>query len=403
MNHSPDDVSEHHAPAISPAAAAAFAVALLALGFFVGYGFHNSSSEKAGNVVSENARPITQRPPIIKGLRVSPDGKLAAFAAVVGNRRAFRVVADLESRQLSVRPSPLGWQDYLVQWNADGTSLLFDREKIPRAVEDAKSGLHAEDMTRQKVDAPNRDFLRRATPRPLLTGGALPYGEKSTAGFWTPNGDLIVKTRLEPKALYQMQNGRAIPVDKAAVTYYQNRAVRENGKLAFYVVRDIPGASPTQSALFRVEGNRATQISAPLGEAEWIYVAEGARWMIVCRDEDDANWRWELFAVNSKRAVKVREASVTKDVIGVFWSPDGKAVLGASGKSLWLTSIPNLQTRKLGARDNWNADDADWIPAGKEKGNVVIAAAGAIWIVNATSGAARQIVKLPAPFWNPAP
>ena len=169
------------------------------------------------------------------------------------------------------------------------------------------------------------------------------------------------------------------------------------------MVRDIPGAAPTESALFRVEGKRVTQISAPLGDATWIYVAEGARWMIVCRDEDEGNWRWELFAVNPKRATKVREASVTKDVIGVFWSPDGKTILGASGKSLWLTSIPGLQTRKLGARDNWNADDAGWIPAGKEKGNIVVAAGGAIWNVDAKSGAARQIVKLPEPFWNVLP
>jgi hypothetical protein len=44
-------------------------------------------------------------------------------------------------------------------------------------------------------------------PESLTPPGTLPSGEKSVAGFWTPRGELIVKTRREPKALFQMRNG----------------------------------------------------------------------------------------------------------------------------------------------------------------------------------------------------
>jgi hypothetical protein len=107
--------------------------------------------------------------------------------------------------------------------------------------------------------------------------------------------------------------------------------------------------------------------------------------------------------VTPRRATRVRDAAVTKDVIGVFWSPDSKNVLGASGKSLWLISVPELQTRKLGTRDDWNADDAAWIPAGQNKGDVLVAAGGALWHVNAKSGATKRILQLPEPFWNVLP
>lgn len=409
LNISPDDMKnrEAHLPhearsALSPARAAFLAASLLVLGFLVGYGFHTASRDEENRPASTRATVMLRRQPIVKGLRVSPDGKLAAFAAVVGNQRAFRVIVDLKTKKISARPSPRGWQDYLVQWSADGKRLLFDREKIPRAVEDATPGLHAEDVSRPRQSA-NRDFLARATPRPLTSSDILPAGEKSMAGFWAPGGELVVKTRREPKSLYKVQNGQITPIDRAGVTYYQNRAVRENGQLVFYVVRDIPGAERTQSALFRVANGKAIRISAPLGEAAWIYVAEGARWMIVCRDEDADNWRWELFAVMPKRATKVRDAAVTKDISGVFWSPDGKNVLGASGKSLWLVSVPALKTRRLGARQNWNADDAAWIPAGDNKNDILVAAGGALWKVEAKSGAARRVLQLPEPFWNVLP
>jgi hypothetical protein len=405
LNTSSDEIEDGqfsplHARGLSPALATLFAASLLVLGFLVGYGFHTAKSEE--KAASTRPTVMLRRQPVVKGLRVSPDGNFAAFAVVVGNRRAFRLIVDLKTKKVSARPSPSGWQDYLVQWSADGKHLLFDREKIPRAVEDATSGLHAEDIDRMSANT-DRDFLRRAAPRALTAPGVLPSGEKSIAGFWTPGGDLIVKTRREPKALYNVKNGKAALIDHANVTYYQNRAVRENGKLVLYVVRDYPGGARTQSALFRVEGKKESRISEPFGEAEWIYVAEGARWMIVCREQDENNWRWELFAVTHRRATRVRDAAVTKDVIGVFWSPDSKNVLGASGKSLWLISVPELQTRKLGTRDDWNADDAAWIPAGQNKGDVLVAAGGALWHVNAKSGATKRILQLPEPFWNVLP
>jgi hypothetical protein len=56
---------------------------------------------------------------------------------------------------------------------------------------------------------------------------------------------------------------------------------------------------------------------------------------------------------------------VPGDVSGVFWSPDRKYVLGASGESLWLIDIPSLQSRRLGNRTDWDADDAGWLPDSK--------------------------------------
>lgn len=379
--------------------AAALALVLLVLGFVVGYGFHASGNTPPteNETVASASKPALV-PPIVKGLRASPDGSRLAFTGVYGAQtQASRFILDLKTKALSAQATPRGWQDYIVQWSADNRRILFDREKIPRAVEDTTPGLHEADVAAKALPSTSNASSSDAHERALTPRGTLPSGEKSVAGFWTPQGALVVKTRREPKTLYLVRDGRAVLVDRANVTYQQNRAVQENGKTVFYVVRDLP-ASPKESALFRVEGKSLRRLSEPLSDVEWVYVAEDARWMVVCRDAgDDANWLWTLYRVSPQRAIPAREEAVTKDVSGVFWSLDRKHILGASGKSLWMIDIPTLHSRRLGTREDWNADDATWLP---QENAVIIATRGTLWKVDALSGAAREIWKFPSQYWS---
>jgi Tol biopolymer transport system component len=337
----------------------------------------------------------------VKGLRVSPNGKQLAFTAVLNSQqRARRFIFDLDSKHFSASDTPAGWQDYIVQWSPDGRKILFDREKIPRGVADTTSGLHEAGVT--KPTGPIDGATTNAPPdstedRPLTPKGVLPPNEKSVAGFWAPDGTLVVKTRREPKQLHAVRNGTTVPIDSANVTYYQNRAVRENGKTVYYVVRDLPN-QPEQAVLFRIEGENRRQLTEPFSDMTWVYVSEDARWMIVCREAPEGDdWEWTLYRVSPQKASVVSTRIVPGDVSGVFWSPNRKYVLGASGKSLWLIDIPTLQSRRLGTRTDWDADDAGWLPDSK---SVVVAAKGKLWQVDVPSGAAREIWQFPQEFWS---
>jgi dipeptidyl aminopeptidase/acylaminoacyl peptidase len=422
----PRDTAHDTNPANLPRRAVVLGVLLLGLGFVVGYGFHTVQSEQrlvapngAGpngespNVAGSTATKGT--PPVVKGLRVSPDGKRVAFTAVSNKlSRANRFIFDLQTRQFKATSTPAGWQDYIVQWSPDGRKILFDREKIPRGVAETTSGLHEADV--EEIAPPEATPTSGATPtsnatsasevtaasdatqdRPLTPRGVLPSNDRSIAGFWTPDGKLIVKTRREPKFLYELRDDVPVPVDRAGVTYYQNRAVRENGKTVFYVVRDVPN-QPENVALFRIENGRSRQLGAAFETPEWVYVAENGRWMIVCREAPDGeNWEWTLGRVSPQGASVVSTRVVPGDVSGVFWSPDRKYILGASGESLWLIDIPSLQSRRLGNRTDWDADDAGWLPDSK---SVVVAAKGKLWQVDVTSGAAREIWTFPPEYWS---
>jgi hypothetical protein len=410
-----------------PRRAVVLGLLLLALGFVVGYGFHTVQSEQ--NSVPQNGAgqngappnasgnaPSKTTPPVVKGLRVSPDGKRVAFTAVSNKlQRANRFIFDLQARQFKATLTPAGWQDYIVQWSHDGRKILFDREKIPRGAEETTSGLHEVDVVKGSAALPSDAPPQSSTPsvesevatgespvseaedRPLTPRGVLPPNDKSVAGFWTPDGKLIVKTRREPKFLYELRDGVTVPLDRAGVTYYQNRAVKENGKTVFYVVRDVPN-QPQNAALFRIDNGRSRQLGAAFEVPEWVYVAENALWMIVCREAPDGeNWQWTLYRVSAQGARKTSTRVVPGDVSGVFWSPDRRYVLGASGESLWLIDVPTLQSRRLGNRTNWNADDAGWLPDSKA---VIVASKGKLWQVDVPSGAAREIWQFPAEYWS---
>ncbi len=399
---------------------------LLALGFIVGYGYHVVQRvPPAPPPVPVVAKPT---PPVVKGLRVSPDGRRLAFTALHdGQKHASRFVLDLQTRRWNAVQTPDGWQDYIVQWSADSRKILFEREKIPRPAGGATAGLYEVEASRTASGGRGSTEAPSAAPSALpaspnapdtderlLTGdGTLPANERLVAGFWAPDNTLVVKTRREPKALYAVRGDRAVLLDRAAVTYEQNRAVSEGGKTVFYVVRDVPD-QPGQSALFRVQNGVARRLSEPLSELEWVYVSENARWMVVCRQADDGeNWNWTLYRVTPQGASRVRSRIVPGEASQVYWSPDTRHILGTRKGSLWLVDIPTLQTRRLGKQQNWSADDAAWMPqpqktrsSGGGAGDnvnsraVIVAAKGYLWQVAAPSGAARQIWKFPPLYWK---
>lgn len=394
----------------SPLLALLFAGVLLLFGFSIGYGFHTaqssaqngSSDSLAGRNGAPNRESSTRsagekarlNPPIVKGLHISPDGTRVAFTAVSsgaasGGDQSSRYLVDLKSGAFETRPAPRGWQDFVVQWSDDGQKILFDREKIPRAVAETQAGLYEERVL--------GNGLKTEKTLSLAPSGTLPPNEKSVSGFWLPSGELAIKTRREPKNLFVIRGGQAQRVDGANVTYFQNRAVRENGRDVFYVVRDVPQKS-AQNALFRVENGRARQIGPPLGKITWAYVAENARWLVVCRaHENSADWQWSLYRVTPRGSTLSSTRSVPGDVISVFWSPDLKQILGTSGESLWKIAVPSLQAQRIGARRDWSADDAGWLP---QQNAVLVASRGVLWRVDLASGQARAVWKFPLSTWN---
>jgi dipeptidyl aminopeptidase/acylaminoacyl peptidase len=369
---------------------ALFAVLLVALGFIVGFGFHTMQRPPHGNTDDEASGPPVA--PIVRGLRIAPNDKLLAFTAVYdASQRASRFVFDIANARYSAVESPRGWQDYISQWSADSRRILFEREKIPRPVEEARAGMYEESM------GGDADSLKRETPNPLTEQLALP-DEAITTGTWTPDNRLVLRTRHEAKSLFlEDSDGKATLIDRSLGTYYQNREVKEQGQLAFYVVRDVTSHGGV-AALYRVVNGKAAKLSENLDKITWAYLSENARWLVVCRQAAAGEgWEWTLYQVTPLRATPVKTAWIPADVIAVYWSPDFKRILGASGKSLWLIDIPSLKVSQLGKRDDWNADDAAWL---NHQNAIIVAANGTLWHVEVPSGKESQLWKFPASYWK---
>ena len=371
---------------------------LLVIGFVVGNGYH--TAQEATTEVGPDSRrrkPVATLSPLVKGLRASPDDRLLAFTGVYEqSQRASRFLLDLQTHHFSAVDTPRGWQDYITQWSQDSRTILFEREKIPRPVADASAGIYQE---RVRTAAPSGEGDARpqqGEPKPL-TQGLAPNGEKVIAGFWTPAGKLVVKTRREPKSLYEVQDGKTLLLDSASGNYMQSRAIHDNGKTVYYVVRDVPGQNKAV-ALYQVRDGRAQRLSDVLKDVEWVYLDESARWMIVCRqDGNGIDWVWTLYQVMPAGARPLKSGPVTGDVISVYWSPDLKRVLGSGGKSLWIVDIPSLRVHRLGAREDWNADDASWL---SRRSAVIVAASGSLWEVTVPEGRQREIWKFPPQYWR---
>ena len=190
---------------------------------------------------------------------------------------------------------------------------------------------------------------------------------------------------------------RAIPIDRAAVTYGQNRAVQQKGEAVYYVMRDIAG-QPDKVALFRVARGQARQISQSWEGAEivWSYVSPQGSQLLLARAQGD-NWNWTLYRIGAKAVAPLQSATVPGDVITVYWSPDEKHIIGAAGEKLWLIDIPSLKATPLGKRTNWNADDVSWLG---QQASIAVAAGGELWRVEVPGGAATKLWRFPAEYWK---
>ncbi len=383
----------------SPAQAAALALVLIALSFIGGYGYGVGIRNKApdGTLITPGATPkALKSPPIVKGLRSSPDDKYVALTAVYdGSRLAARIIVDLKNGTSIEAQTPPGWQDYITQWSADGKKILFERERIPRPVADATAGLYA-----TKLQAEKEGKTPVATEPELLTQGVDVPGEKIIAGFWTPNNNLVLKTRREPKSLWEISATGQHLIDRAGVNFQQHRAVIENGKTVFYTVRDVPGGANPGSggvaALFRVADGKAKRLSDDLSGAVWVYLEDHAHYMMVCRQGEGGDWQWTIYGVAAQGAKILKTARVPGDIGAVYWSLDGKRVLGSGGQSLWIVDIPSLQARRLTQRNNWNADDACWL----DKENAILVAAKGVLSKVTLSGATREIWRFSDDYWR---
>jgi dipeptidyl aminopeptidase/acylaminoacyl peptidase len=368
----------------APVLAVVLAAGLLALGFATGYGYHRPDQPaKAGEA------------PLVKGIRASPDGKLVAFTAIYGSSEYSSVILlDTTTGKWTRKDSPAGWEDTVTQWSADGQKILFEREKIPRFAADAKAGLYAAGAS-STGDKPKFDDLEQLTGEKT----AVP-GEKVVTGFWAPPEDLVVKTRREPKTLYLSKDGDLIPLDNAAVTYGQNRAIRVGGKLELYVVRDLPGQD-NALALFRVAAGKSKQLTPALRDVVWTYVSEDCRQMVVARNALESDgWDWTYYAIGPDAAKSLKVAHIPPDVIKVFWSPDGKYILGTGEHGIWLVSLPKLEAKQLGSQSDWLVDDACWL--GKT-GKVVVAVKGELWQLDVATGTSTKLWRFPDEFWGTIP
>ncbi len=363
-------------------------VGLLGTGFLVGYGFQSRAAQTARIAPAKTpAPPAPSSPPLVRGLHSSPDGTLLAWTGVWdASSRAGVWVFDVRSRRARVAPSPLGWQDSVAQWRADGRALLVEREKIPRAAADAKPGLYQVPVDRASL----------ASGEPQNVTPTLPSGEKLVSGTFAPDGTLLLRTRREPKSLFLAKGGEAQLLDRATGSYGQNRALKQFGQTVVYAVRDVTGGKGV--ALFRIQKGRAVTLTPPLQDVAWSYVSPSARFLVVAREDPDAgSYEWTLYRIEAKGARQLRTQTVPADAISVYWSPDEKQILGAAGEKLWSVSIPDLKVRQIGTRSDWNADDATWIGS---KNAVAVAAGGALWNVDVASGAAKEMWKFPPQFFD---
>ena len=366
--------------------------ALLAAGFFVGLGFQSRAAQQARSSSTPAAATPPPPAPLVKGLRSSPDGRLLAFTGIYNNYGRGSVwLVDLQTQRARATASPVGWQDYVAAWRGDGRALLLEREKIPRAAAKATAGVYL-----SPVDGAS---LSAGEPRNITPD--LPRGQKIVSGLYAPDGTLILKTRSDPKTLLRVEGKQAFPLDRAAITYGQNRPVQIGKRTVYYVVRDIPN-QPAKTALFRIENQRARQISPAWNEDEiaWSYVAPSGQQLLLARYAGD-NWQWTLYQIEDSAVKPIKSAIVPGDVVTVYWSPDEKQILGAAGEKLWLISIPDLKVKQLGARSDWNADDATWINHKNAVSNAVaVAANGELWRVEVPSGKATKIWRFPDEYWQ---
>lgn len=359
------------------------ALFLTGIGFFVGYGYQARGAKSAAPRTLPTPTP---QPPQIKGLHASPDGKLLAFTGVYArSERAGVWILNPATGVAGGTPSPAGWQDFVTQWRADGQAILLEREKIPRPVAEAKAGIYFAPVERKNT--------RAGELSPVAV--ELPRGEKIVTGLLAPGGEIILKTKREPKGLYAVRDGSAVAIDRTGFNYGQNRPVREGKNLVFYVVRDVPNSEDV--ALFRVANGRARQISPGWNDVSWSYVAPSGKQLIVARtDENGVDWNWTLFQITLRGVKTLKSARVPADVISVYWSGDEKHVLGAAGQKLWQIEVPTLKSTPIGKKTDWNADDATWI----DNQSVAVAEGGEVWRVNIASGDAVRLWRFPDPFWK---
>lgn len=372
----------------APVSSLLLGVGLLGLGFLVGYGFQSRASQSGRQEPPSPSKPgLPPTAPLVKGLHCSPDGTLLAFTGVWDRSSHAGVwLFDLRSGRAHLTPTPVGWEDYISQWRPDGQAILFEREKIPRPVAEAKAG-----MFLVPVD---RATLLSGDPQDVTP--PLPDDEKLISGTFAPNGTLLLKTRREPKSLFLAQNGQARLLDRSPNSYGQNRALKQNGHLVVYAVRDLPNSGGV--ALFRIGNSSSVQLTPALQGVSWSYVSPTAKWLVVAReDSESGDFIWTLYAIGAQKAREVRSQTVPADAISVYWSPNENQILGAAGQKLWSVSIPDLKVRQIGDKSNWNADDATWL--GKQNA-VAIAADGQLWRVDVASGEAKSVWKFPPQFWN---
>ncbi len=363
-------------------------IGLLATGFLVGYGFQSRASQSARTQSQVTPTPAsTPSPPLAKGLHSSSDGALLAWTGVWDQSSKAGVwVFDVNRKRAHLSPSPVGWEDFVWQWRADGRALLVEREKIPRAAADAKAGMYQTPVDRATLASGD---AQNVTP-------PLPDGEKLISGTYAPDGGLLLKTRREPKNLFLSQNGQVTLLDSAAQSYGQNRAVKQNGHTVIYAVRDVITSKAV--ALFRIENSRAVQLTPNLPDVAWSYVSPSAKYLVVARqDSESGDYVWTLYEIGAKQARELKSQTVPADAISVYWSPDEKQILGAAGEKLWSIAIPSLTVKQVGTRADWNADDATWIGT---QNAVALIAGGVLWKVNIASGQAVKLWEFPKQFWD---
>ena len=367
----------------SPFKILALALFLVGIGFLVGFGFQSRASQQANNGNGNGGAKATPTPapaPVVRTMQAAPDAtKLAITATFANSANAGIWILNLQTRQTTYSASPAGWQDYVVSWK-DNATLLLERERIPRPAAEATGGMYEAPVSEGETREDQWSFV---TPK-------LPRGDRLISGFYGTDGDLHLKTRSEPKAIYRVEGDAARKLDDSAFAYGQNRVV--NGSL--FVVRDLSPRDSRQ-ALFRVQGGAARQISPPLEDVAWSYVAPSGKSFLTAREEVE-NWVWTLYEIGENGLKKVREAPIPLDVISVFWSPDEKRILGAAGERLWNIEMPLLRATPLGSRTDWSADDVAWI------GNsaVAVASQGEIWRVDVPSGKTDSLWKFPREFWK---